>query len=523
MKRTTLLWLSLLLLLLLTLLIPAGIVRNSARSVRPYSARDLLASTRFDPNQSAGLFIGIRRFTHDQLTEVRYAADDAVDLAYAFAMSTGERLLLPSRVVIALSGEPSKKESKERLKALKAAGAKVVTNVDQDDLMKLLREQSAVAGRDGMMIVSFATHGFNTDGVPYLLGASSSFSRRDTNLSAAEVAEIVAGSAARRSLIFFDACRERVSADTRGVVARPSAPLVKKMARVEGQVIFYAAAPGGYAHDDPSRGNGVFTAAVIDALQCETGTQTMITVDKLATRVENQVLEFLQKRDPSIRKATQISMEGFTKFMPLAQCRSTGIGSPTQVSTVSARGSTLEAFDLTGRSLWQRELDGTVRLTFVEQLFREDTRQVVVLSDDGSDAKSLVSIYDNAGNLLAAYRHDGPLRHLKIAKPTWRHNPRIVVAGTRRDAAARLDVYGFVPTVCLIEPKSTGGAEEKWYGAILDARETITKLEIRGDHREREIVLSTSAGSRIRLDFDGSVINIDRGNRATTHFSLIAP
>ncbi|MFL6246469.1 MAG: caspase domain-containing protein [Thermoanaerobaculia bacterium] len=517
MRRFFLLSLSLLFLLLV--LAPAGFVQDAVRSVRPFSPRELLASTRFDPNQSAGLFVGIRRFTHD-VAEVRYAADDAVDLAYAFAMSAGERLVLPSRVVIALSGQPSKKESKERLKALKAAGAEVVEDVDQNELLELLHKQVAVAGRDGMMIVSFATHGFNTNGVPYLLAASSSFSR-DTTLSAAKVAEIVSDSAARRSLLFFDACRERVSADTRGIVARPAAPLVDKMARVEGQVIFYAAAPGGYAHDDPSRGNGVFTAAVIDALRCEAGTPAMITVDKLASRVENQVLAFLRKRDPMIRKATQISMEGLTRFMPLAQCRVTGLGSPTQVSTVNVRGSTLEVFDLTGRPLWHRELDGAIRQTFVEQLFREDTRQVVVLSDDGS--ASVISIYDNAGNLLAAYRHDGPLRFLQIAKPTWRHNPRIVAAGMRRDAAAKLDVFGFVPTVCLIEPKNTGGAEEKWYGAILDARETITDLEIDGDNRQRQIVLSTSAGSTIRLDFEGSVIGIDRGKHATTNFSLIAP
>ncbi len=524
MKKSALLSLTVvaLLIALAIALSPAGLLRNAARSVRPFGSRELLASRRFDPSQSAALFVGIRRFTQNVL-DVRYAADDAVDLAYAFAMSDGERLVLPSRVTIALSGQPSKAESKERLKALKAAGTRVVNDVDRKKLMRLLRGQSSLAGRDGMMIVSFATHGFNTDGIPYLLAPESSFTRRDTTLSAAEVAEIVSSSEARRSLIFFDACRERVSASTRSVTGRPSAPLARKMARVEGQVIFYAAPPGGYAHDDPARGNGVFTAAVIDALQCDAHTNRMITVEKLATRVENQVLQFLQKNDPSIRKATQISLEGLTKFMPLAQCRATGLGSPSHVATVVPRGSSIQAFDRAGRSLWKRALDGTVRRTVVEQLFRADTRQVVVLSDDDGGATSLISIYDNAGNLIARYSHDGPLRHLAIAKPTWRHNPRIVAAGTRRDAGAKLDVYGFVSTVCLIEPKSSGGAEEKWYGAILDAGETITNLAVRGDHRQREIVLSTSTGSTIRLDFEGNVIDIERRRRGRTHFSLIAP
>jgi hypothetical protein len=524
--RTKLRWISVLLLLFAPLLVPADFVHNAARSVRPFGSSTLLASTRFDSSQSAGLFVGVRRFSRDaSLTEVRYAADDAVDLAYAFAMDAKEALVRPSRVVIALSGQPYKKASKERLKALTAAGARVVTSVNQDDLLELLHQQAALAGRDGMLIVSFATHGFATDGVQYLLGASSILPIVSTTLSAPEIADIVAGSNARRSLILLDACRERVDAHSRSTVRDPrsAAPLIEKMVYVEGQVIFHAAAHGGYAYDDATRGNGVFTAAVIDALECEPGQRsTVITVEQLAERVEKQVLADLQKRDPAARKATQISTEGFTKFMPLAQCRTTSVGSPATVGKVSAYGSMLQAVDAGGRSLWERQLGGTIRQTFVEQLFREDTRHVIVLSDDPHGTSSVVSIYDNAGNLFAAYEHDGLLRRLEIARPTWRHNPRIVAVGVGREAAAKLDIRGTVPAVLLLEPKNSGGAKEKWYGAILDTREAITQLRIEGDHRERSIVLSTSAGSTIRLDFDGSVIDIQRGRHAATQFSLIA-
>src|SRR5215467_6251189 len=38
----------------------------------------------FDAQQSAALFVGVRTFAYGKLTDVPYAIDDAVDLAYEF-------------------------------------------------------------------------------------------------------------------------------------------------------------------------------------------------------------------------------------------------------------------------------------------------------------------------------------------------------------------------------------------------------------------------------------------------------
>src|SRR5947209_14431412 len=63
----------------------------------------------FQRAQSAALFVGVQRFTHDtSLTEVRYAVDDAVDLAFVLALDERVRLVDPGRVVLALSGEDRK-------------------------------------------------------------------------------------------------------------------------------------------------------------------------------------------------------------------------------------------------------------------------------------------------------------------------------------------------------------------------------------------------------------------------------
>ena len=72
-----------------------------------------------DAAESAALFVGVREFTHDRtLAEVRYAADDAIDLAYLLAIERVPRLVDPRRVVLALSGKPRKPESETRLIAL---------------------------------------------------------------------------------------------------------------------------------------------------------------------------------------------------------------------------------------------------------------------------------------------------------------------------------------------------------------------------------------------------------------------
>ena len=125
MRRTHLAGLGLLLLPL-----AGAVILPNIRGVKPPPLRpEPLA--RFDREQSAALFVGVRRFTRDStLAPVRFAVDDAVDLAYAFALDPNVALVPPHRVVLALSGQPEKAESKKRLEELKAAHA-TVTGADR--------------------------------------------------------------------------------------------------------------------------------------------------------------------------------------------------------------------------------------------------------------------------------------------------------------------------------------------------------------------------------------------------------
>jgi hypothetical protein len=307
-------------------LVVADIARGqdtgSVRSVRVVPPK---APGAFDPAQSVALFVGIRNFRDDEtLQDVPYAVDDAVDLAYLFARDPRVALVRPNRVALALSSESPRKEiSKRRLAELKRNGTIVVT-ATQSQILKILNHQAGLAGVDGIFIVSFATHGYSSEGAQYLLAANSLLGERDTAIPTARVLDLVASSTDVRSLVLIDTCRERVRRQ-RSPVPEPlsAAPLIQRMGLTAGQVVLYGAAAGRWAYDDDIRQNGVFTGAVLDALQCRAGADGngLVTVNELSETVERNVLHWIRtNRDPSIRNATQASIDGAARTMPLATC-----------------------------------------------------------------------------------------------------------------------------------------------------------------------------------------------------------
>lgn len=278
-----------------------------------------------DAAQSAGLFVGIREFSFDRtLAEVRYAVDDAVDLAHAFVFEHNPPLVDPQRVVLALSGEPQKQESVARLQQLLKAGA-TRRSAGHSELLTLLQSQAAKVGVDGILIVSFATHGVSEDGVQYLLAADSLLRRRTTKIADADINDIISLTETRRAFILLDACRQQLVRDARAGEADPrsAAALLEDLARIDGRVVLSAAVQGKYAYDDEVQRNGVFTAAVLDGLSCRAGKDAngYVTVETLAAFVEERVLQWIRRnKDKTARVATQLQYEGAAKRMPLAAC-----------------------------------------------------------------------------------------------------------------------------------------------------------------------------------------------------------
>jgi hypothetical protein len=502
---------------------------QTTRSAQTLPPLETIGTSGFDRSQSAALFVGVRHFTHDEtLAEVRYAVDDAIDLAFVFALDRNVRLVDAGRVILALSGEPQKAESQQKLDALRSAGA-TVRGAGETDILSVLERQARSVGKKGILIVSVATHGFNADGVHYLLAANSLFEHRETSISTNKLLDIAGQSDAPRSLLFLDACRSRLVSGRRSEGEsdpRSAAPLVQGLAQARGEVVFYAAAAGQYAYDDDERKNGVFTAAVIDGMHCAAAANPrgLITVDALSDYVNERVLTWIRKhRDARAAKGIQILSDANSKTMPLATCDRPKSALPADVRT---SGHIFNVFDDAGVRLWGREVKGAIAQAEVSDLDGDGVREVIVgvggagadtgkiLVFDGSGAPlwsndtmapypygtafsgrmavrafttgdlyndgkrevasvsidaqgwypSRLCIFDSAGNLRASYWHPGHLQHVIIGAATAHGTPRIVVAGVNNDLRQVLDTDGYVPSVFVLDPRKVAGEAPPYFG-----------------------------------------------------------
>ena len=490
------------------------------------------ASPDFVRENSTGLFVGVRMFPHDPMLEVPYAVDDAVDLAYLFSLDDRSSLVPPRRVVLALSGRPQKEESQKKLRELREAGARV-EDATSDDIRYLLEEQTRHAGTDGLLVLSLATHGFLDDaGDAYILGSASKIGDAETSLQTRTIFDI-AGKALR-SVIFVDACRDRVGQTSRGAGPDPTtvAPHIRKMPRYEGQAIFYAAAPGQYAYDDDVRQNGVFTGAVLDGLNCSASApRETVLVESLYRHVEREVRRWIEEnKGRKVAAATQISMEGNTRSMPLSQCRRG------RCSHVAANDSGITLYDDNTNPLWHKDFGQEVvhaevvdldadarcevvvglhdRITVLDRdgaplwdksgepmklgvfatgvLFEKHKSQIVALwKDESTSASQLVTI-DSKGDTLSTYEHDGLLQLVAVGRPTNMHSPKIAVADD--------------DSLLLFDPKKIS-AGPRWQRTLHSGTDAIRDLRIidANNDSRHDIEVSTKRGKTI-FDFDGAIL-----------------
>lgn len=485
----------------------------STRGVRvlPLETEEVPAA--FDPQQSVALFLGVRHFTAERAIDVPYAVDDAIDLAYMFTLDKGVCMVDPRRVILAISGKPEKEESKKRLTELERLGVRITRAVEADDILRLVREQANRVERGGIYVLSLATHGFLHRGTPYVLGSSSRMRDPGTSVSAAEIADIIGSSKARRSLLFIDACRVRVPA--RGGSEKPlEASFINRMKRIRGQVIF-AAANGNDTYDD--LGNGVFTRAVIDGLQCEAAaTRGIVTVANLHAFVEREVRAWIREhRDESLERATFVSMEGETRNMPLARCA----GAPSIVAA-AADGVNVKAFAADKAVLWTASAGAVVSEARLADLDGDSEREVVTATANG------IVAFDHDGKRLWSYDSQGPPRALAIG-PYYRLNTyiaalfatRLVTIDEDGRELSKLDSDS-IRSVAIYRPTSQYGpkvvaasdrtilildptkiAKTPLFGAsVNDTIETVS-IRDRDDDRRWEIELTLRGGGGYVIEF----------------------
>jgi hypothetical protein len=514
---------------LLTLLVACS-KSSESRAVTPLRLADTPALSKFSRDASTGLFIGVRDFPHDRLLEVPYACDDAVDLAHRFVFTQRVALLPPQRVVLAISGSPQKEESKKRLRELGQAGVRIVRTVSANVILDLLKEQSARAGREGLFVLSIASHGFQQNGDAYILGSTSEFGSPETAVRAATIFDVAAQ--ASRSLIFIDACRDRVQQGTRGAAPEPdaAAPHIRRMKGVLGQVIFYAAAPGEYAFDDPVHQNGVFTKAVLDGLNCEASApRGTVLVETLHTYVDREVRRWIREnKNRTVNPATQISMEGQTRNMSLCECwrnpgRSIRIAVDRSILTaygddtrplwrtdfgepiIHADAVDLDAnalpevvvgfrnrivvLDRDGKQRWTRSSDARTLRTFTTgDLFEKHTNQIVALWNDSRSSR--LSVFESDGSERSSREVADLLLHVAIGRPTNMHAPKIVVATNN--------------ALLLFHPRKLSAGTPIWRRLLRTPISDVRIVEATSG-RHRDIAVATANGTT-RFTFEGKIV-----------------
>lgn len=502
---------------------------RGVRSVRRLFESPGSASTRFDPAQSAALFIGVRDF--ETLSRVPFAVDDAVDLAYLFAHDRRVGLVPAARMVLLLTGEPVKQISKDHLEALRKAGADV-RRATVPEIERALREQAARAGRDGMLIVFAATHGIQRGDTSYLLGVSSTDHDPASMLSSSDLFDVIASSKAQRSLVFIDACRQRTALGVRAVLASAAAaPLFGGIGHRRGQAVFYAAAAGQWAYDDFVARNGVFTKAVIDGMQCRAAKeQGMVTAQTLASYVEKKVHQWIRaNKDPSIGSATQSSIDGGVLGMPLTKCWGPATSGPERVIR---HGNIIHAFSGKDALLWQwnagatvidaqpldLDADGTREVAFGTRdrlgaldaagnllwsasepmplkrfvpadLSRQHRNDLVALWSDG--AASCLAAYGADGTRLGEFESDRPIDRMIVDRPTPHYAPRIFAMSG--------------DTLLVFDRKNLAAGRPRWSGRASATIQSVNLTDDDGDGT-LDINLTTASGGRVIVDINGRTI-----------------
>jgi hypothetical protein len=326
--------------------------------------------------------------------------------------------------------------------------------------------------------------------------------------------------------------------------AATAAPLLRRLSRTHGQAVFYAAAQGQWAYDDPVARNGVFTTAVIDGLKCAAPKNgNYVTADTLAGHVERYVQAWIRKnRDPNVGSATQASIDGEARNMPLARCGGPISGGPERVA---AAGTAVRALSKKNELLWQHDAgaavthaeaadldaDGWCEVVFgtrdavtaldrdgkqlwsarepmaltafvTGDVFRQRTHEVVALWN--GEHASRIAVYDADGKSRGGFDDVRRFDHVAIVRATGHYKPRIVVASGN--------------TVLAFDPKKLSAGKPLWAGRVGAPIASLAEGDGNGDGK-RDIAVTTTGGKKLFIDVNGHALQ----SRSAPHFQRLSP
>ena len=163
------------------------------------------------------------------------------------------------------------RDARDMVAKLGDLGFKVTHKIDasRGDMFALIEDFAIRLKGGGTGLVYFAGHGIQYDGVNYLIPVDARV-RRESDLKAYGIAastilEDMAVAGNDLDIVILDACRDN-PLQNRKRSAKRGLAVVPTPSTTKGSAVIYAAGPGQAAEDGPPGQNGIFTAALLKAL-----------------------------------------------------------------------------------------------------------------------------------------------------------------------------------------------------------------------------------------------------------------
>jgi formylglycine-generating enzyme required for sulfatase activity len=252
---------------------------------------------------NAGLFVGVNRFTDDSsIRPLQYAVNDAVAQARYFVLQL--KLIPASNTRLLLSGEPTAAVA-PALAELKTAGVAIQV-ATRSQVLKSLSDIKGWSSRpEDMVIVSLSSHGFEQDGVAYVLPSEALLDNlADTALSLDGVERQLDRAAAQKRLLIVDACRENVRNDRKDLASSPafSSAFRDVFKESAGRLVLASCDALQLSYEDSGLGHGVFTAKLLEALSGKAGSASseFVTLGQVLDYLDQGVPDWVQRNRPGL-------------------------------------------------------------------------------------------------------------------------------------------------------------------------------------------------------------------------------
>jgi len=236
------------------------------------------------------LIIGVEDYLDKRINRFNYAASDARAVAGALARYAGFR---KDRIVLLATGEPD----------------------DRQPLRSVILQQLANlpdrVSQDGLLLIYFAGHSAIRDGKSYLLPTDALTGDdtllAETAIGAERVKELIRASGASQVMLAFDAFRHEPlnEAFTRAFTFDP------RNQEVVAFITLLATGVGQRAYESPAKGQGYFTAALIEALKGRAADGNReVTLDRFVKYLQANISAEVQ-RDLAAQQRPLAVIEGY--------------------------------------------------------------------------------------------------------------------------------------------------------------------------------------------------------------------